>query len=130
MEDINIKDLEVRKEIACGDIIIKLYTPPVKQRYNRNITGENIDGEILWQIEDVRPNVDSPFMNIILYDEKKIEAYNWEGVFYYVHETKNIANKHLFRLTAASCKPLSAHKKNEYENRIRKLPKKSYSQRF
>lgn len=25
---------------------------------------------------------------------------------------------------------LSAHKKNEYENRIRKLPKKSYSQRF
>ena len=38
MEDINIKDLEVRKEIACGDIIIKLYTPPVKQRYNRNIT--------------------------------------------------------------------------------------------
>jgi len=53
MEDINIKDLEVRKEIACGDIIIKLYTPPVKQRYNRNITGENIDGEILWQIEDV-----------------------------------------------------------------------------
>ena len=84
-KDINIKDLEVRKEIACGDIIIKLYTPPVKQRYNRNITGENIDGEILWQIEDVRPNVDSPFMNIILYDEKKIEAYNWEGVFYYVH---------------------------------------------
>ena len=50
MEDINIKDLEVRKEIACGDIIIKLYTPPVKQRYNRNITGENIDGEILWQL--------------------------------------------------------------------------------
>ena len=29
MEDINIKDLEVRKEIACGDIIIKLYTPPL-----------------------------------------------------------------------------------------------------
>lgn len=55
-----LTDLEVRKEIACGDIIIKLYTPPVKQRYNRNITGENIDGEILWQIEDVRPNVDSP----------------------------------------------------------------------
>lgn len=25
---------------------------------------------------------------------------------------------------------LSAHKKNEYENRIRKLSKKSYSQRF
>ena len=97
MEDINIKDLEVRKEIACGDIIIKLYTPHVKQRYNRNITGENIDGEILWQIEDVRPNVDSPFMNIILYDEKKIEAYNWEGVFYYVHiytgEVESIPNQ-------------------------------------
>ena len=80
MEDINIKDLEVRKEIACGDIIIKLYTPPVKQRYNRNITGENIDGEILWQIEDVRP-----------------EAYNWEGVFYYVHiytgEVESIPNQ-------------------------------------
>jgi hypothetical protein len=48
-------------------------------------------------------------MNIILYDEKKIEAYNWEGVFYYSiyilvevesipnqdrGETKNISNKH------------------------------------
>lgn len=39
-------------------------------------------------------------------------------------------NKHLCHLTAASCNPLSAHKKNEYENRIRKLSKKSYSQRF
>ena len=26
-------------------------------------------------------------------------------------ETKNIANKHLFRLTAASCKPLLTRKK-------------------
>ena len=31
---------------------------------------------------------------------------------------------------AERCQALSAHKKNEYENRIRKLPKKSYSQRF
>jgi len=36
-------------------------------------------------------------MNIILYDEKKIEAYNWEGVFYYVHiytgEVESIPNQ-------------------------------------
>ena len=69
MEDINIKDLEVRKEIACGDIIIKLYTPPTMSIYIL----------VKWSLFQIKDR----------------------------GETKNIANKHLFRLTAASCKPLS-----------------------
>lgn len=34
------------------------------------------------------------------------------------------------RKRSVSHQTLSAHKKNEYEDRIRKLSKKSYSQRF
>lgn len=47
-------------------------------------------------------------------------------------ETKNIANKHLFRLTAASCKPLSAHKKRnmkiELENTEKRLTLKDFEE--
>lgn len=84
MEDRNINDLEVRKKIVCGSIVVKLYTPPLKQRYNRNITGENIYGDILWQIDDVHPINDSPFTNIMPFDDEKIEAYNWDGCYYYI----------------------------------------------
>ena len=85
MEDTNIKDLEVRKELVCGNIIVKLYTQPLKQRYNRNIIGENIHGDILWQIDDVNPINDAPFTNIMLFDDEKIKASNWDGCYYYIH---------------------------------------------
>ena len=39
-------------------------------------------------------------------------------------ETKNIANKHLFRLTAASCKPLVAVKN---ETKMNVISEKEYS---
>lgn len=80
-----LKDLEVRKELVCGNIIVKLYTPPLKQRYNRNIIGENIHGDILWQIDDVNPINDAPFTNIMLFDDEKIKASNWDGCYYYIH---------------------------------------------
>lgn len=85
MKDINIKDLEVREKIVCGSIVIKLYTPPLKERYNRNITGENMHGDILWQIDDVDPINDAPFTNIMPFNEEKIKASNWEGGYYYIH---------------------------------------------
>ena len=64
---------------------------------------------------------------------KKIEAYNWEAsstmsIYILVKwslfqikdrgETKNIANKHLFRLTAASCKPLSVKEYEQFEEEL------------
>lgn len=45
-------------------------------------------------------------------------------------DVKNASNNGMNCLNGSYPLTLSAHKKNEYENRIRKLSKKSYSQRF
>ncbi|WP_418756088.1 hypothetical protein [Eubacterium ventriosum] len=85
MDKINIKEMEVEKQLDYEDIVVKLYKVPVKHRCNRNIVGENQQGEVVWQIDDVLPNQDSPFVNINPYSNEKIKASNWIGVDYYVY---------------------------------------------
>lgn len=84
IKKIDIKKLEVRAQLDCGDIIIKLYNIPCNSKCNRNITGEDKYGKLLWQVEDVAPLFDSPFTSISAFDNERIEAYNWNGIFYYI----------------------------------------------
>ena len=81
INEIKINDLVVRTKLDCDTLIIKLYEVP---KCNRNIVGENKQGEILWQVEDISPNEDAPFTNIMPYNDKKIKAYNWIGMYYFI----------------------------------------------
>lgn len=85
MNKLNIKDLEVKEQLGYKDIVVKLYNVPVKYRCNRNIFGENLQGEVVWQVADVSPNLDAPFTHIMLFDNEKIKAYNWLGAYYYIN---------------------------------------------
>lgn len=85
MNKLNIKDLEVKEQLGYKDIVVKLYNVPVKYRCNRNIFGENLQGEVVWQVADVNPNLDAPFTHIMLFDNEKIKAYNWLGAYYYIN---------------------------------------------
>ena len=80
----NIKDLEVKTELTCGSVKIKLYKVPFQYKCNQNITGENEQGELIWQIEDINPLDDSPFSSIRPFDKEKIIAYNWIGMDYFI----------------------------------------------
>jgi len=84
MEEINVKNLEVKTELTCGCVIIKLYKEPFRYKCNQNITGENEQGEVIWQVEDIDPLSDSPFTSIRPFDKEKIIAYNWMGIDYYI----------------------------------------------
>lgn len=84
LQEISIKALDVKTELYCGEIIIKLYKVPIKYRCNRNITAENKLGEIIWQVEDVNPSLDSPFSSIEPFEKEKIIAHNWIGANYYI----------------------------------------------
>jgi hypothetical protein len=44
-----------------------------------------MQGEMIWQVEDINPLSDSPFSNIRPFDEEKIIAYNWTGIDYFVY---------------------------------------------
>ena len=66
--------------------------------------------------------------NSIIVDEYRKEIEKLGGKIE-VEENRPITNSKPTE-QAERCRTLSAHKKNEYENRIRKLSKKSYSQRF
>ena len=85
MDKLNIKDLEVKKQLDYKDIVVKLYNIPVKHRCNRNIVGVNLQGEIVWQVADVNPNLDAPFIDIMPFDNKKVKAYNWLGAYCYIN---------------------------------------------
>lgn len=85
MKEIDIKDLEVRAKLDCDDIIIKLYNVPYNSKCNRNITGEDKPGKLLWQVEDLAPLSDAPFTSVSTFDDERIEAYNWDGIFYYIN---------------------------------------------
>jgi len=45
---------------------------------------KNKKGELIWQIKDVNPSLDSPFTNIDFFDKERIIAHNWLGADYYV----------------------------------------------
>lgn len=85
MNKLNIKDLEVKEQLGYNDIVVKLYNVPLKHRCNRNIVGENLQGEVVWQVADVNPNLDAPFTHIMPFDKEKIKAYNWLGANYYIN---------------------------------------------
>jgi hypothetical protein len=82
---INIKNLDIKDVLDCDIIVIKLYKVPVNEKYNRNIIGENKQGNIIWQVEDINPLLDCPFLNIRYFDKDKIIAYNWIGTYYYIY---------------------------------------------
>lgn len=84
LQEISIKALDVKTRLHCGAVIIKLYKVPTKYKCNRNIVGENKSGEIIWQVEDVNPSLDSPFSSIEPCDKEKIIAHNWIGTNYYI----------------------------------------------
>lgn len=88
MDKASIKDLEVEKQLDYKDIVVKLYKVPFKHKCNRNIMAENRQGKILWQVNDISPNEDAPFTNIMPYSSEKILAYNWIGAYCYI----NISN--------------------------------------
>ena len=77
--------MDIKDEIDCGIIVIKLYKVPVNEKCNRNITGENRQGNVIWQIEDINPLLDCPFSSIRCFDEDKIIAYNCIGTYYYIY---------------------------------------------
>jgi len=83
-EELDIKSLEVKTELDCGAVVIKLYEVPIGLAFNRNITGENKQGEVIWQVEDVWPSSCALFMNIKPFDNERIIAYNWVGMDYYI----------------------------------------------
>lgn len=85
MDKTNIKDLEVEKQLDYKDIVVKLYKVPFKHKCNRNIVGENLQGAILWQIVDIHPNIDAPFVNIEPFNNEKVKAYNWIGAYCYIN---------------------------------------------
>ena len=85
MDKLNIKYLEIKEQLDYKDIVVKLYKIPVKYRCNRNILGENPQGEILWQVADMNPNLDAPFTHIMPFDSGRIKAYNWLGAYYYIN---------------------------------------------
>ena len=85
MDKFNIEDLEVKEQFNYKNIVVKLYSVPSGYRYNRNICGENLQGETIWQVADVNPNLDAPFTHITPFDNEKFEAYNWVGAYYYIN---------------------------------------------
>ena len=84
-QKIDISNLEVQILLKCNSIIVKLYKVPAGYTCNRNITGEDIKGNLIWQVEDINPLIDSPFTNIKVYDGNWIIAYNWSGINYYIN---------------------------------------------
>jgi hypothetical protein len=84
VKEINVQDLEVETELNCGSVVIKLYKVPLKRKCNKNITCEDKQGKIVWQVEDVEPFSEAPFTNIKPFDKEKITAYNWIGMDYYI----------------------------------------------
>lgn len=84
-QETSVKDFDLKKEICFDSIIIKLYDVPAKCKCNRNIVGENEKGELIWQIRDVNPSLDSPFTDIDYVDNEKIIAHNWLGADYYIN---------------------------------------------
>lgn len=85
MDNLNMKDLEVKEQLDYKDIVVKLYKIPVKDRCNRNILGENLQGQIVWQVADMNPNQDAPFIHIMPFDNERIKAYNWLGAYCYIN---------------------------------------------
>lgn len=84
LQETSVKNLDIKKELCFDSVIIKLYNVPSKCRCNRNIVGENKKGELIWQVKDVNPSLDSPFTNIDFFDKERIIAHNWLGADYYV----------------------------------------------
>jgi len=72
--------LEVKTELDCGNVVIKLYEVSFRRKCNRNITCENKQGKMIWQVEDIDLSSDTPFINISSFDQEKIIAYNWIGL--------------------------------------------------
>jgi len=84
IEEIDVKELDAKIELNCGSIKIKLCKVPFGFKCNRNIIGENTHGGMVWQVEDVCPSSDAPFVTIRPFDNEKIIAYNWLGMDYYI----------------------------------------------
>lgn len=79
---VDIQGLEVQRRLDCGEVVVTLYAVPVGNRCNRNIIGARPSGELLWQVEDVNPSQDSPFLRIEPLDKETMRAHNWIGVDY------------------------------------------------
>jgi len=82
--EIDIKELEVKTELDFTSVKIKLYKVPYGRICNRNIVGENRQGKVIWQVEDVCPSSDAPFVTMSPFDNEKIIVYNWLGMDYYI----------------------------------------------
>ena len=84
-EAIDVKELKVKTELDCGFVIIRLYKVPYGRICNRNITCENRQGNMIWQVEDICTSSDASFVTITPFDNEKIIAYNWIGMYYYIN---------------------------------------------
>lgn len=72
-------DFEVSKYLYWGDdIVIVILKYPLKEVYNRNIFGFDIEGNKLWQIEDLFNHGDCPYVDVVEY-ENNLLASNWCG---------------------------------------------------
>ena len=72
LQETSVKNLDIKKELCLYSVIIKLYNVPTKCRCNRNIVVENKKGELIWQVKDVNPSLDSPFTNIDFLIKKEL----------------------------------------------------------
>lgn len=72
-------DFEISKYLSVGnDTIIILLKYPLKEVYNRNVFGFDIEGNKLWQIEDLFGQGDCPYVDIVEH-ENSLLAFNWCG---------------------------------------------------
>lgn len=88
MDSVELSSLRVLKELSYDSLKVELLEVPLKTIYNRNIIAKSLEGDIIWQVEDVFKEVkrqDSPFVNIEYYDDAKLIAYNFIGAKYYIY---------------------------------------------
>lgn len=85
MKEIDIITCKVVQVLDYGDVLIRYLIPP-EYYSNRNVTGEDRMGKILWQVEDrLAPHDCTTFTNITPFDTCKIKAYSWLGVYCYIY---------------------------------------------
>jgi len=70
----------VRDYVIYKDILIILLDVPLEVKSNTNVFAYDIDGNKLWQIENLFPNDNDCPYNLIKIDENELlHLYNWCG---------------------------------------------------
>lgn len=93
-----IKDGEVEKFIELNDhIYLLLYFPNGHSEQNTNIWKLNLQGNIIWKIEQFGSDEmgASPYVELN-YEKDKLVTSNWKGVDFYIDAKSgeiNVANK-------------------------------------